>query len=240
MNKLFTAIINALNPQSIETPTNDCVILLPQRGDWGTLQRWGIKRGALLPGSTALKGLYECTLPPGWVLDTNKLSLYSDLLDNRGLKRALVFIGRKEAYIGVNHTRFVIRHVESDEERDHHCLQAYIQDMGLQRTVYIGSPAYSAVVDSELVLMKDGYVYRVDGNLDSVASNRITDGLSEARVLTNREFYGTYHNKEVTDYPHLEAMEKLAEYGCKNYLKHELPQDDSVWGANYDLPEIQA
>lgn len=242
MNKLFTTIIKALRG----TP-NDCVVLLPQRGNWDTLQRWGIKWGALLPNATPLKGLYECTLPPGWVLDTNRLSSYSYLLDNRGLKRAYVFMGRREAYIKVNHTRFVVRHVEFDGEGEYlerpHYLQAYLYDMGLQRIVRVGNPAKSAVVDGKLVLMKDGHVYRVqaDGSttLDSVTSNRITSALSEARVLTNKEFYDTYHNREVTNYPHLKAMEELAEYGCRDYLKHGLPQDDSVWEVEYDLPEVQ-
>lgn len=216
--------------------------------DWDILERWGFIKGEVIDNH-----YYKCTFPPKWKIVWPSYCPYT-LIDARGLRRATIDMPRTFGFYdepgGVEIVkRFVIESVYhgGDYNTNLRCNHKEVIDKGLSqadpirglsRAVLRDTPTYCGVAREQLVILKNGAVYQVDLNTGEVNIDT-TIHTSEVTLLTNREFFDTYHNEEVTNYPYIRALENLSEATCKAFLSG-LPTDDSIWGPEYDYPEVGA
>lgn len=62
--------------------------LLPSQGDWEGLEKLGIKRGDPVEGDSLF---VHAHLPDGWTKRPTDHSMWSELVDEKGIKRASIF-----------------------------------------------------------------------------------------------------------------------------------------------------
>jgi hypothetical protein len=241
----MTDILTAIIENQEATGHRDLIYSdkLPIEGDWNILERWGVIKGAAID-----KLFYSCTLPVGWEKVPTKHPMWSTLVDERGLKRASIFY--KAAYYDLDAhfhivKRFTIRNVYEDCNYDDrlHSEQCEVIDNGLDCVVFRDAACISAEVlqsnkqgkkvDVLLVIVHKGVTHI----LDLMTNELIPFDYTEPSLLTNKVFYDVYHNRKVTNYPHLQALERLSVVLCEDYLS-QFPTDDTIWGPEYDYPDI--
>lgn len=212
--------------------------------DWDTLERWGFIKDEVVGDH-----YYKCTFPTGWKIVLPSYYPYT-LIDARGLRRAWIELPNRFGFhdkpgrIDIV-KRFVIERVyhKGDYDTNLRCDHMEVIDRGLSQglshwAVLRDTPTYSGVAREQLVIVKNGVVYHVDPSSGEISINT-TIQVSEVTLLTNRQFFDTYHNKKVSNYPYIRALVDLSEVTCKAFLSN-LPTDDSIWGPEYDYPEVGA
>jgi hypothetical protein len=206
---------------------------LPIEGDWDTLTRWGIVRGEQTDNLFC-----HCTLPEGWKKVATDHSLWSNLVDARGLIRVNIFY--KTAFYDRNahfHVtpRFSIAGVYPDVEDCPHGKQYQVRDNGLDgRTIFIDTPVRSGEYKKKLVAIKDDIVYQLKKGFLNPNNHWKA---SNVTLLSESEFYGKWHNREVQQYDFLTSIDKLAIIESKKYMK-QFPDDDSIWEPQFDFPAV--
>ena len=203
---------------------------LPIAGDWDTLMRWGV-----IQGEKSDDLFCHCTLPEGWSKVATDHSMWSNLVDARGLIRASIFYKAafydRDAHIN-EVKRFSIAGVYEDMEDRQHGSQYKVRDYGLLRSVFIDTPVRTGELKGELIAFKDDQLYNDKGRRQKRGWR-----LSEVTLLSESEFYDKWHNRETTQHDFLRAIDNLALVECEKYLA-QLPTDDSIWESQFDLPEV--
>lgn len=208
--------------------------LMPIKGDWEVLLRWGIRKG------DPVDDLFcECALPEGWKKAPFKHLMWVDLVDFRGLTRAYIFYkpGDRKAHF---HTiqRFSVTRLSvlnaPWKGTQRYSEQGLVRDDGSSRTVYRDTEVCVAELDGELVAVKDDLVYCFCCKTQKLQVN--TEIRADEAVLLRRcDFANKY--SYIDDYHFVNAVEELAELNCRLFLK-KLPTDDTVWGSEFDLSEV--
>jgi hypothetical protein len=133
---------------------------LPKKGDWGNLEKVGVRRGANID-----ELFCEATLPAGWAKVGSDHSMWSYLKDERGLTRASIFYKAAfydlKAEIKFNETRFYLS--EREKECDKESVQFALVDKGTGNTVRLFEPAYYALVENVLGVLYKGSFYSKTG-----------------------------------------------------------------------------
>ena len=227
-------------------------MVLPKRcSDWETLKRWGIVR------RKDVDDLFcECTLPEGWSKQATGHSMWSDLLDDRGLKRAGIFYKAtfydRDASIGVCN-RFGIRPDHDANRSDPSIAEIfYIFDSGLDRIVQRfpaakyayrivrqdGIFAPKGVESKQMGAVMDGrFYFKPRGQYSEAVFTKSAELTDDVVVIDRKDFYDNYHNQETQNYSVIPATENLAKASAKAWLET-LPQDDSVWSAEFDFSKV--
>lgn len=208
---------------------------LPKKGDWEKLQEMGIIKGENID-----KLFCSATLPEGWSKVRTDHSMWSELKDSRGLKRASIFYKAafydEDAHINCVSNRFVLS--QYHEKCDEDGVQFVVNDLGLDKAIQIFDPAYYATLDGVLGVIHGGKFYSKtsDSVYDAVF---IDDGIDAegSKKLTKDEFYEIYHNRDVSRYDLIKAIEELAKRDALAFVET-LPKDESQWTEAFDFPEI--
>lgn len=237
----------ALGQASLVNSTN-----LPIKGDWKTLQRWGVIQGE------AVDDLFcAATLPTGWQLKATDHSMWSNLVDARGLVRGSVFYKAafydRDAFVRCTNQRFVAGDALYDATKGQPMGGAEImhfpgvQDVATGAWVRLGTPIYYGVLSQEKnrvgVICGDIFYYgAVEAQRGILGSKpeRFTKTCSAslAQRITRDDFYGDYHNRERTDYGTLDAA-KAMNKAMANALMTNIPTDDSAWNPEWDMPALE-
>jgi hypothetical protein len=204
---------------------------LPIKGDWEVLERWGVQKGEPID-----KLFCYCTLPDGWTKAPTDHSLWSSLVDARGLIRASIFY--KAAFYDHDaffHSvrRFTVAKVFRSEETSYF-EQVQVRDNRLSRVVFVDTPVYAGELD-------DGKVVAIKGsNICSLRGNKLCliDGLKAGKVLTlsKNAFRDRWRSNVENKYVFTDACEELATLECQEYIT-QFPTDDSIWEPAFDFPE---
>lgn len=205
---------------------------LPIKGDWEVLERWGVVQGEPID-----KLFCHCTLPDGWTKAPTDHSLWSSLVDARGLIRASIFY--KAAFYDRDAffhkiSRFTKAKVFRSEETSYY-QQVQVRDNGLSRVVFIDLPVYAGELDNgEIVAIKGSDIYSLKGDKLCLA-----DELQASKVVTlsKNAFLDRWRNNAENKYVFMDACEELAALGCKEYIS-QFPTDDSIWEPAFDFPEV--
>lgn len=211
---------------------------LPIKGDWEVLERWGVVR------SDKIDDLFcHCTLPDGWAKVATDHSMWSSLVDTRGLKRASIFYKAafydRDAHIDTV-KRFSVATVYYNEDDPIYGKHYQIRDNALDRVVFVGDPVNAAEINGKLVAVKGKEVYVLErtsihkGTVLSPKENLLVDN---AVLLSREDFRQKWHNRNVQQYEFIEAIDELAAVGSKKYI-NQLPTDDSTWEPAFDFPEV--
>jgi len=211
---------------------------LPIDANWDALQRWGIVQGAPMDDLFC-----SCTLPEGWKKVPMEESRGSRLVDSRGLIRAHIFFKAafydRSAHLSIL-KRFTLSSVDKAEDPIYG-QHSQVYDHALHRVVFIGTPVLVGLCDRKLVAVQGDTVYSMKKKffLTSTLALRANEKLksSDITFLTEREFFRDWHNRQRTEYPFIKAVEELGNVECKDYL-NALPTDDSIWGDEFDFPEV--
>ncbi|NJK70220.1 MAG: hypothetical protein HC941_30285 [Microcoleus sp. SU_5_3] len=110
-----------------------------------------------------------------------------------------------------------------------------ISDNGLNRTVFVGAPVRTGELEGKLVAVKNGKVYASTTSFQQAESRSASDVV----LLTEKEFYGKWHNRDVSNYDFFKTIENLAKIECLEYLNR-LPTDDSIWEDCFDFPGLDS
>ena len=219
--------------------------------NWATLERWGVVRGKDVDDLFC-----ECVLPEGWSKKATEHSMWSYLLDERGLNRADIFYKAafydRDASIGV-HNRFRLQPDYDARRSDPSMAEIfYILDSGLDRIVQrfpAAKYAYRIVRQDRLFAPKgveskqmgavmDGrFYFKPRGQYSEAVFTESAELTDDVVVINRKDFYDNYHNQETQNYPVIRATENLAKASAKAWLET-LPQDDSVWSAEFDFPKV--
>jgi hypothetical protein len=211
---------------------------LPKEGDWLTLTRWGIVQG---PEVNEL--FYSVTLPTGWHIAPTSQSIWSDLIDARGLKRASIFykatVYDLEAYLTIK-PRFVGEDISYEIDDPTVRFLPSVKDKGLDQTVAVLDPIQYAYLTTNPnyvgMVMGDTFLYGAEGDYNGAYFTQTT-AASEATIITADEFYENYHRVGQGEHPTLYATNALMKQAPSDFIS-QLPTDDSVWDEEYDFPAI--
>lgn len=205
---------------------------LPIKGDWNVLARWGIVKGE------PINNLFcHCTLPDGWQKVATDHSMWSKLVDDRGLNRANVFY-KAAFYDTAAHfntvKRFSVGTFYSHEDNPTYGKQFKVVDNGLDRSVFVDAPVYAGEYNGKLVAAQAGKVYAFQEDALKLMTHW---QVSTVSLLARNEFTSKWHNEKVQQYDFIDAVEELALVNCDQYLS-QLPTDDSVWDSRFDFSDI--
>lgn len=205
---------------------------LPINGDWEVLERWGVVKGEPID-----QLFCHCTLPDGWTKAPTDHSLWSSLVDARGLIRASIFYKAafydRDAFFNSVRRFSIVKVFQSEETMYYE--QVQVRDNGLSRVVFIDTPVYAGELNNgEVVAIKGSDIYSLKG--DKLC---LTNNLQASKVVTlsKNAFRDRWRNNTDNKYAFTDACEELATLGCNEYIS-QLPTDDSIWEPAYDFPEI--
>lgn len=209
--------------------------LMPIKGDWEVLQRWGLVRGE------AVDDLFcECVLPDNWKKAPFRHLMWTDLVDSRGLTRAHIFYKATDRKAH-SHTikRFSVTRLSVLNDGHWKTTQDYfeqglVRDDGLSRTVYRDTPVFVAELDGELVAIKDNLVYYFCCETQKLQTDDETRA-TEVALLRRCDFANKY--SYIEEYQFISAVEELAESNCRLFLE-KLPKDDATWEKDFDFSEV--
>lgn len=208
---------------------------LPIKGDWDKLKEMGVEKGENID-----KLFCSATLPQGWTKVATAHSMWSNLLDARGIIRASIFYKAafydQDAFIKCISKRFIA--TQYHDRCDKSGLQFVVEDVGRQKVVRIFEPAYYALLNNILGVVHKGKFYSKT-NDDPYKAIFIDNGVDgqNARTITRDEFYKTYHNREVSRYDLIDAIEELAKRDAISWIET-IPSDESQWTEAFDFPKI--
>lgn len=204
---------------------------LPIKGDWEVLERWGVIQGDKIDDLFC-----HCTLPDGWAKAPTDHSMWSSLVDTRGLIRASIFYKAafydRDAFFNTVRRLTVAKVFRSDETLYYE--QVQVRDNGLSRVVFIDVPVYAGTLKEEVVALKGNNVYVLKGEKLSL-SNELQ--ASKVLMLSKNDFRDKWRNNAENKYVFIDACEELATLECQKYLS-QLPTDDSIWDSDFDFPEV--
>jgi len=214
-------------------------IKMPIQGpeDWELLSAWGVVKGE------AIDDLF-CTasFPPGWHKRSTNNSLWTDLVDDRGVCRGMMFYKAtfhdRDAFLRIPKSRFKVTTVKYQEpaaSQGARCASA-ILDIGLGRIVERLDPVFMAhTPDLTLGAIRgDTFYYNV---VEGERKFRDSAPATGAVKIHMDVFYERFHNRTIGNYPILDAADRLDEIAIAETLK-KYPSGDDVWGAEYDFPEV--
>ena len=199
---------------------------IPKDGDWEILKSWGV---SILGDADDL--FYNAQLPGGWELRSNGHALNTDLIDDRGRKRAALFYkaahyDRRAEFFAIKDRFVVAQNWSADYSRN--ITQFAIKDIARSSIVELGSPVQYAFLneDPSIVGAVKGDVFYFDptgGYLNKFTRQVSSD---RATVLTLDEFYEGYHSRDVWHHEVMDAMENLASDGLAEKLVSSLDGRD--------------
>ena len=204
---------------------------LPIKGDWEVLERWGVVKGEPVD-----KLFCHCTLPDGWTKAPTDHSLWSSLVDARGLIRTSIFYkaafyDRDAFFHSVK--RFTMKKFFRSEETLYY-EQVQVRDNGLSRIVFKDEPVYAGELDRGVVAIKGNNVYLLKGDKLYLSEEFRAD---KSFALSKNDFLDKWRNDTDKKYEFTSACEKLATLECQKYIS-QFPTDDSIWEPSFDFPEV--
>lgn len=192
---------------------------LPIAGEWQILESWGIKR----TGSS--EGLFcDATLPLGWIKRATENTFWSELIDEKGRKRASIFY--KAAYYDrdATVTPIVDRFIATQENYPHKGYLSYNAiDLARNRNViYTGSVGYFAFKTDDPTIL--GFVvddvFYYNAIRESYGNEFFADSepAQELTALVDDEIYKKYHHINPI-HETLDAANKKARENVDNFIQ---------------------
>jgi len=209
---------------------------LPKKSKhWETLKRWGVK---ILKEADAL--FYFVELPQGWSKQATDHSMWSKLVDDRGLKRASIFYKASFHDLDASISAFSRFHMRSDYKcNDGHKFEVY--DGALERTIRRFQGGQYAVLNSDPSVvgftLGDRFHYAAEGSYSSDSRFTKSCEATAATLISDDEFYRRFHHVKAC-HEVIDAAEKLARVEADAFLET-LPNDDRAWDAEFDFPAVE-
>jgi hypothetical protein len=229
----------ASSPDGIEQQEKDCQKslvesqCLPIKGEWEILSRWGIKKGEPVDSL-----FVSAKLPVGWRVEKTEDTIWSNLIDDRGLIRASIFYKAafydQDAFVNPKNRFQVSKNYKRKDGFQFECV-----DSGLDRVIQRFTHGTYGVLKSDPSVV--GFIF--DGGFYSETQGEPWDAeFCEAPIngelampISNDEFYKQFHPvSERHDL--IKASEKKARAGADEWMRR-LPTDGTEWSAEFDFPE---
>jgi hypothetical protein len=234
-------IITSQESQAQHNLVNSTTLPIRNDEDWKTLKSWGVVQGKPVDDLFC-----NATLPDGWQKKPTGHSLWTDLLDSRGLKRASMFYKGafydRDAFINAIPFRFVassVTYLDFWKEKDPRIVPA-IRDACKDIFVQVFHPIFMGYDSTGNlgVVMNGEFYYGVVGDYDKAQFTKVapTDRVNAVRI-TMKEFYERFHNREVSNYHLLCAADNMAEHITGKALES-YPTGADQWDDQYDFPEV--
>ena len=199
---------------------------IPKHGDWEILKSWGI---VIIGDADDL--FYNAKLPDGWELRSTGHALNTDLIDDRGRKRAALFYkaayyDRRAEFFAIKDRFVVAQNWSADYSRN--ITQFVIKDVARDTVLELGSPVQYAFLkeDPSIVGAVKGDVFHFDPTGGHLSTFKKRVPADRAIVLTLNEFYDRYHSKETWHHEVMDTMENLASDGLAEKIVSSLAGRD--------------
>lgn len=236
-----SSIIEGQEAQGQRQLVNSTQLPIQHAKDWEILKSWGVVKGE------NVDDLF-CTaeLPPGWSKQATDHSMWNNLVDERGLKRASFFYKAafydRDAFLRANANRFTGASVGYRNE--YHDLGARevpaISDNGLERIVAVFEPIYYAYLSDLTVgaIMGGDFYWDVAGDYSSAQFTKVApvDEVGAIRLVKD-EFYDRFHNRDVSRHDVISAIDNMTKRVLESALK-DYPAGDEQWNEEYDFPAV--
>lgn len=219
----------AMGQQSL---INSIVLPINKAEDWKTLKRWGVQQ------LDKVDSLFcNAVLPEGWQKVATDHSMWSNLLDDRGLIRASIFYKAafydRDAFINASGNRFYASRNYDDKDM----IAFKVTDRGTNKVVKQFAGGCYAVMNEVVGFLFDGLFYsQTKGEYSAQFVGFPVDGTTSSPI-TQDQFYEQYHKRNVTRHDLITAAEHLAQTEANEFIAG-LPTDDSQWLAAFDYPEV--
>lgn len=180
----------------------------------------------------------NATLPPGWSKVATRHSMWSDLVDGRGLIRGSVFYKAafydRDAFFDINNNRFTVIMGSLDKNKD--AFAYVIKDLGLERVVVHLSPVHFGLMGGQLGAVREDVFYFNPAGEYSQSEFTESRPWQNGQLLTKGEFFEDFH-RSTPLHEVIDATKRLAEKGSEVFLS-KIPLDESQWSEEFDFPEV--
>lgn len=186
--------------------------VLPKNAEWATLQRWGV-----IKGDSADDLFVHCQLPEGWQKRATDHSMWSELIDAEGLKRASIFYKAafydRDAFVDVIEQRYRAVNRHHDGARGY----GIVVDQATEQTVAefpVGRWGIATDENGDFPgLIFDGAFYSCP--LYDRTFRDKQDNLEGIEVISDKQFYDRFHNQDIQNYELIYAADALILAGAE-------------------------